>query len=1494
MLHSTLSRIRLSPSKSETQTSFFTNHEAEADVSIIHAPVYSDFIVYLTRRTKIYQPFVTFLFLFLVAQEIISGFIPSHTKFWERDSQTNKAIQLLGYILLVLSPRVNSPSFSPIILTLFLLMVISLFLLLICYLLFQRNRSIPLVLCVTYRYLLIILVTLLFPLIIAFCSKHLGNAFIDAQFNYNGYSTIFIILFFVFSLIMMTASLIFFHYTISLSDSLFKIFKPIAIVRLYFLLGIKTLVIAIAHSTEIWISLPPLLVFIISLINFLCEATQSNWAIQSQQIRILTALFSSVLTSAFIFIDTLLLDEDKLHPKHILWTSILFLIFSKFAIQKIAKIDVIKTMKRLDSLTYPDNIKHSISVFKDICIGLKYGHLNVIKTAHAEEIFERFHNVDLYFLFTRLIFTHPKSQISLRDIADRIEPGPRFNPILNHIHHLILREIGPDNQELHDIFSNEIISLHRKFKNLIVSVRVVYDMILNKLTRNLPKATGTFQYRYHKTTKHLLKFVQKYPGSPDAEYFIKLFTTLFPNSNEAHEIEFWQNYNPNYIHQDITLFPSHLPILLQNKCDFKNYNRVYSNVRKIIPENLFSFETFYKKRMKQIGYMKGPFQYIIHKPFILFPMIFIILYPLTFMIISYYDCNNFLDRSLHIIHGFSIKWRVYQMNNALYPALFFKNETNFWHLFGSMDNYMMLKLKEISNLQTDLLRYAKGIGSYIHINLDIFTTFDKIFRMHGDNHFNTTYYQKLMHISFISGDFLTYDYIYLHYDPDVIYGMNILSDILNSSALICNALSDGLKSIDVNGKGLLVYNNSPYYFLISEIILLVIIFFVILISLKNANSKLDLFLVTLRETSKAAVSKVLNDYNRCLTLVSTKKRTRRKHLKIRRQFNFLLHFALPSSIILLILIILICMHSVLVMCSQTQTNNAVEAYTTLTEVYDDLSIVVISLTILKFYPNVTEHQWDKTTNKIKRICQEYEKVDWFFSKPTQLYCPICSLTNILLDSKVTPNKTYYSMIYEWLAMAEHTLADSPESQSEELILNMILTYYGDIDYVMMNLFDTVLETLQHNANKTKSYELTILIIYAFFVIVMFSIMEIVIYLADYPFHNVVMLLGRLPENSLAKDSVKILSNHSWDFESKMFEFDPLYYEHILKTLPDPIIVINRLMNIIKYNIAAKQIINMDEELPKDDQKKTKLFECMAIDLYEMSEDNIIDESKHASFCDIVEDYMYDDNCTTVNKKVGSLKSPRKLYFDLIIQPIDDADLSSSLNQKDSGHFALIFKDIGEEIRQQKMLEQEAEKHLQIVNQILPTQIAHRLITQQASISFTIEKVAISFCDIVSFTPWCGSQTPETVVNTLNHMFKRFDKICAKNVEVTKIKCIGDCYMTAAGVFSSVYNPDYAAQQMIEFCLDLIDAIDIINQQVNSSLKVRIGVAYGGPISAGVMGMHKPVFDIWGEIVNIANAMESSGKAMHAHLTSNLYYIAQKVPNITIEEGDDGTYFVSRE
>lgn len=169
------------------------------------------------------------------------------------------------------------------------------------------------------------------------------------------------------------------------------------------------------------------------------------------------------------------------------------------------------------------------------------------------------------------------------------------------------------------------------------------------------------------------------------------------------------------------------------------------------------------------------------------------------------------------------------------------------------------------------------------------------------------------------------------------------------------------------------------------------------------------------------------------------------------------------------------------------------------------------------------------------------------------------------------------------------------------------------------------------------------------------------------------------------------------------------------------------------------------------------------------------------------------------------------------------------------------------------LQREQQRSESLLLNILPSPIAERLKAGSQTIADGYAEASILFADLVGFTRMSTTVSPEQLVVMLNRLFSRFDELSGR-FGVEKIKTIGDAYMACAGV--PVARPDHA-EAVADMALAMREALQEHNREFGSSLQIRIGIN-SGPVVAGVIGLRKFIYDLWGDTVNLASRMESNG------------------------------------
>jgi len=166
--------------------------------------------------------------------------------------------------------------------------------------------------------------------------------------------------------------------------------------------------------------------------------------------------------------------------------------------------------------------------------------------------------------------------------------------------------------------------------------------------------------------------------------------------------------------------------------------------------------------------------------------------------------------------------------------------------------------------------------------------------------------------------------------------------------------------------------------------------------------------------------------------------------------------------------------------------------------------------------------------------------------------------------------------------------------------------------------------------------------------------------------------------------------------------------------------------------------------------------------------------------------------------------------------------------------------------------------------VLPASIARKLKQQTGIIAEGFEDVSVLFADLVGFTALSARLAPKDLIDLLNTVFSSFDEL-AEEHGVEKIKTIGDAYMAAGGLPEP--QEDHLVA-MAGMALAMQDRVRKLNSEF-AGLSLRIGLL-AGHVIAGVIGIRKFIYDIWGDTVNTASRLESHGMPGRVHVSDTVF------------------------
>ncbi|MFT5819802.1 MAG: adenylate cyclase [Crocinitomix sp.] len=204
---------------------------------------------------------------------------------------------------------------------------------------------------------------------------------------------------------------------------------------------------------------------------------------------------------------------------------------------------------------------------------------------------------------------------------------------------------------------------------------------------------------------------------------------------------------------------------------------------------------------------------------------------------------------------------------------------------------------------------------------------------------------------------------------------------------------------------------------------------------------------------------------------------------------------------------------------------------------------------------------------------------------------------------------------------------------------------------------------------------------------------------------------------------------------------------------------------------------------------------------------------------------------------------------------------------------VIYRSYRRKKKSNGIIQYEKERSEKLLLNILPAETAEELKTHGKAKARSYEQVSVLFTDFKGFTMISEELSPEDLVAEIDHCYKAFDKICTEH-NIEKIKTIGDAYMCAGGLPKvndrNAIDAINAGLAIRDFMLDYKIQRDL---EGRPGFEIRIGV-HTGPVVAGIVGINKFAYDIWGDTVNTAARMESSGDVGKVNVSQTTYELTK--------------------
>ncbi len=314
--------------------------------------------------------------------------------------------------------------------------------------------------------------------------------------------------------------------------------------------------------------------------------------------------------------------------------------------------------------------------------------------------------------------------------------------------------------------------------------------------------------------------------------------------------------------------------------------------------------------------------------------------------------------------------------------------------------------------------------------------------------------------------------------------------------------------------------------------------------------------------------------------------------------------------------------------------------------------------------------------------------------------------------------------------------------------------------------------------------------------------------------------------------------------------------------------------------------------------------------------NLEDGNYHAALKNYRAFVMYRDSISSVGtkEKITNLITQRELLVkdkELLIgeQQLEIDRLAVEKKRNERVFYVIglglllivtgvIYRNFKNQQKTNQQLAIEKNKSEDLLLNILPAKVAEEIKQTGEARAQHFNQVTVLFTDFVDFTQAAEKLTPQQLVDELHVCFKEFDNIVSK-YGIEKIKTVGDAYLAVCGL----PEPDALhASKVVNAAIEICDFMKARKVQLGADIfEVRVGV-HSGSVVAGIVGVKKIAYDIWGDTVNVASRMESGGEPGRINISGTTYQEIANDPQFKFEfrgkipakhKGEVEMYFVTR-